>query len=93
MFARVVAAGDVLECRFRMSGGRRIKKCPRPVACRKRGRNALHAPRAAQVQAVQVNKLRVGSVRHGRGCEERLWFALACPGEKLAEPCAELFRR
>jgi len=64
VFTGVVAAGDVAERRFRVTACRLGENLSGVVVLGKRRRDAAHAPGPAQVEAVEVNELWIGAVRH-----------------------------
>ena len=71
VLARVVAAGDVREGRLGVAPGRGPSTATRPGRRSAAPRRSPHAPGPAQVEAVEVDELRVGPVRHGRGTGAR----------------------
>src|SRR5689334_8423425 len=76
VFTGVVAAGDVGKsggCVF-VGGGR--QDLPDRIACRKRGRDASHAPRAAEIQTIEMHELRIAAIRNDRGLQQRYWSTL-----------------
>ena len=66
MFAFVVAARDERQRRLRVRGRRKRQDSARGIVLWQSGGNAAHAPRAAEIQAIQMNKLWIGAVGYDR---------------------------
>ena len=93
MLACVVATGHVIEGRRGMAGSRSCKSGAGRVVAGEGAGDTHHAPRAAEVEPVQMNELRVGSIRDDRGCEESVRLTSGSRGQEFLEPGAEFSRR
>ncbi|KGC71302.1 hypothetical protein DP56_5942 [Burkholderia pseudomallei] len=92
MLAHVVAR-DMFERARQMRVGRVGERRPARIAVRQRPRERALAPRAAQVQAVEVRDLAVGAVGDGGGREERRRLARGERRQERVEPREKLGRR
>src|SRR5581483_1526738 len=69
MAAFVVLSGHGGQCRGGVDVGLIEQACDPPVAGRQTVGDALQHPRAAQVETVEMRKLRIGPVGHKSGLE------------------------
>ncbi len=74
-----------------LGGG--LQDRPSGIAGLKGGRQAPHAPGAAEIDAVQVGDLAVGGIGDQRGAEQRRRLAVRQAGQEPPEPAAELSLR
>ena len=92
VFTGVVTAGDVGQrggCVF-IRGSR--QDLPSRIACGKRGRDAAHTPRTAEIQAIEMHKLGITAIGDNRRLQQSRGTTLRDVRQEPVKPCGK-FRR
>src|SRR5262249_25986134 len=75
-----------------MRGCGALENCASRIAGRQRRGNVSHAPRAAEIQTIEVNDLGVGSISHGCRSKQTPGLTGSKPWEKPIQPTLILTR-
>src|SRR5437870_13086131 len=89
MLAFVVAAGDEWKRSVRMGRRRTREDSSCRIAHRQSRSDAPHAPRAAEIQSIEMHEFRIGSIGNDCRLQELLWLITRDARQKAMKPRGE----
>src|SRR5215471_3310906 len=86
VFAFIVSAGDVRQRGVRVSGGRFSESASRRIILRQSGGDVSHAPRTAEVQAVEMDQFGICAIGDDGRLQQGFRFITSQVGKESMQP-------